>query len=114
MGLEMIVQHAHHRVWAVGFATVTADCLMFINEVVALDGLRLVGNSKYLDAARDAKVQGTHLTTVVRYCCLLSEVECQVGVVRYMVSYVMVMCKFGTGNTGAVEITRVNSLFICM
>ena len=55
-------------------------------------------------------VQGTHLTTVVRYCCLLSEVECQVGVGRYMVSYLMVMCKFGKGNTGAVEITRVNSL----
>ena len=45
------MQHAHHRVWAVGFATVTADCLIFINEVVALDGLRLVSNSKYLDAA---------------------------------------------------------------
>ena len=53
------MQHAHHRVWAVGFATVTADCLMFINEVVALHGLRLVGNSKYLDAAWGAGREST-------------------------------------------------------
>ena len=46
------------HIWAVGFATVTADCLMFINEVVALDGLRLVGNSKYFGCGAGRKRTG--------------------------------------------------------